>query len=89
MHDQMQRKRTPSRTPSRIQKLLKYIRSEPVAVQSVIQASLAALVGFGVITLTNEQTGLLLTLLATVLAAVTRQQVKPYSKAEKKAAPSE
>jgi hypothetical protein len=60
-------------------KLIGLIRREPVAVQAFIQATLALLVGFGVVTVTNEQTGLILGAFAALLALVTRMQVSPKS----------
>jgi hypothetical protein len=61
--------------------LTRLIHNEPVAIQGLIQATLAALVGFGVITWTPEQVGLVLALVAAVLALVTRTRVTPKSKA--------
>jgi hypothetical protein len=60
-------------------KIIELIRREPVAVQAFIQATLALLVGFGIVKLTNEQTGLILGALAAFLALVTRMQVTPKS----------
>ena len=49
------------------------IRREPVAFQGCVQASLAALVGFGVVTWSSEQVGLMLAVVAAFLALFTRR----------------
>jgi uncharacterized membrane protein len=64
--------------------MLKYCRGEPVAIQGLIQAFLAVLVGFGVITMTNEQTGLVLALVAAILTTLARHHVTPNSKIDAK-----
>ncbi|MDN3354685.1 hypothetical protein [Actinomadura sp. DC4] len=53
------------------------IRREPVAFQGCVQATLAALVGFGVITWSSEQVGLMLAVIAAFLALFTRAAVTP------------
>jgi hypothetical protein len=61
-------------------KVIGKLRAEPVAVQGVIQAVVALVLGFGLITWTNEQTGLVLAFSAALLALVARQHVSPKSK---------
>ncbi|HEU5475344.1 MAG TPA: hypothetical protein VFV67_32275 [Actinophytocola sp.] len=56
------------------------VKSEPVATQGLVQATLAALLGFGVISWTSEQTGLTLALTAAILTFLTRSQVRPAGK---------
>ncbi|MGH3758526.1 hypothetical protein [Actinophytocola sp.] len=60
---------------------VKHVRAEPVAFQGVIQATLALLVGFGVLTWTTEQTGLTLALTAAILGFLTRRKVTPSGRA--------
>ena len=55
------------------------IRREPVAFQGCVQATLAALVGFGVVTWSSEQIGLMLAVVAAFLALFTRANVTPTS----------
>jgi type IV secretory pathway TrbD component len=55
----------------------RFIRREPVAFQGCVQATLAALVGFGVITWSSEQVGLMLAVVAAFLALFTRASVRP------------
>jgi hypothetical protein len=76
MQDQLQR--PAPKSPAR--KAIDFVGTEPVAFQGVIQASLATLVGFGVIHMTSEQTGLVMALTAAVLGFVTRRYVTPNSK---------
>lgn len=57
------------------------IRTEPVACQGVLQATLAAMVGFGLLAWTAEQTGLVLALSAAIFGVFARSQVTPTSKA--------
>jgi len=54
-------------------------RREPVAILGALQALLAVAVGFG-LSLTNEQTALLLAATAAVLSLVTRSKVVPAGK---------
>lgn len=56
---------------------VEHVRTEPVAFQGVIQAALGALIGFGVLTWTAEQTGLTLALTAAILSFLTRRKVSP------------
>lgn len=65
---------------SRFGRIIDRIKSEPVATQGLVQATLAMLLGFGVLTWTTEQTGLALALTAAVLTFVTRNQVSPSGK---------
>jgi len=58
------------------------IRREPVAFQGCVQATLAALVGFGVVTWSSEQVGLMLAVVAAFLALLTRAGVTPTAGAE-------
>jgi hypothetical protein len=53
------------------------IQREPVAFQGCVQATLAALVGFGVIDWSSEQVGLMLAVVAAFLAMLTRAKVVP------------
>jgi hypothetical protein len=53
------------------------VRREPVAVQGIIQTSLALLVGFGLIAWTTEQTALAMGFAAAVLGFLARSQVTP------------
>jgi hypothetical protein len=55
------------------------IQREPVAFQGCVQASLAALVGFGVVNWSTEQVGLMLAVVAAFLALYTRAVVSPTS----------
>jgi hypothetical protein len=66
---------------SALGKVAQKLRAEPVAYQSVVQAGLATMVGFGVVSWTPEQTGLVLALSAAILGVLTRSQVKPTVKA--------
>ena len=52
------------------------LKTEPVALQGMLQTTLALLVTFG-LKLSAEQVGALLALTAAVLAVVTRTQVSP------------
>lgn len=58
------------------------IRREPVAFQGCVQATLAALAGFGVVTWSSEQVGLMLAVVAAFLALFTRASVTPTSEAK-------
>ena len=63
------------------------LRTEPVACQGVLQAGLAAMVGFGLLAWTAEQTGLVLALSAAIFGVLARSQVTPKSKAEPESDP--
>jgi hypothetical protein len=58
-------------------KIVDYLRREPVAFQGVVQASLAMLVGFGLISWTAEQTALAMGFCAAILGFLARSQVSP------------
>ena len=58
--------------------LFKQIRREPVMFQSLVQASLALLTGFGVFNVTENQMGLILAFTAALLAFITRSVVTPW-----------
>jgi hypothetical protein len=62
------------------------IRREPVAFQGCVQATLAALAGFGVVTWSSEQVGLMLAVVAAFLALFTRASVTPTIEAKPAAA---
>jgi hypothetical protein len=64
---------------SRFAVVTRLIQREPVAFQGCVQATLAALAGFGVIHWSSEQVGLLLGLIAAFLALFTRAWVSPTS----------
>jgi hypothetical protein len=59
--------------------LIRFVRREPVAFQGCVQATLAALAGFGVINWSSEQVGLMLAVVAAFLALFTRAAVTPVS----------
>jgi type IV secretory pathway TrbD component len=59
--------------------IARLVHREPVATQAFIQATLAVLVGFGIVNWSNEQIGLTLGLVAAFLALVTRAQVTPHA----------
>jgi hypothetical protein len=59
--------------------ITRLIRREPVAFQGCVQATLAALAGFGVVTWSSEQVGLMLAVVAAFLALFTRASVTPTS----------
>jgi len=61
-------------------KVVACAQAEPVAFQGVLQAGLALLLGFGLISWTTEQTGLALALSAAMLTLVARRQVTPNAK---------
>ena len=63
----------------RLSVVTRLIQREPVAFQGCVQATLAALVGFGVINWNNEQIGLMLAVVAAFLALYTRAVVSPTS----------
>ena len=63
----------------RLSVVTRLIQREPVAFQGCVQATLAALVGFGVISWNNEQVGLILAVVAAFLALYTRAVVTPTS----------
>jgi hypothetical protein len=65
---------------SRVVVVKRLIQHEPVAFQGCVQATLAALVGFGVVHWSTEQVGLMLAVIAAFLALFTRGQVSPTSK---------
>lgn len=56
------------------------IQEEPVLFQAFIQALLSAIVGFGVISLSQEKIALLLGVSSAILAFITRRYVTPLSK---------
>jgi type IV secretory pathway TrbD component len=57
--------------------LTRLIQREPVAFQGCVQATLAALAGFGLVHWSSEQVGLVLGLVAALLAFFTRAKVSP------------
>lgn len=57
-------------------KIIKWIRTEPVAIAGVIQAALGTAALFGV-PITSEQVGGVMALTAALLALVVRQAVMP------------
>jgi hypothetical protein len=63
----------------RLSVVTRLIQREPVAFQGCVQATLAALVGFGVVNLSSEQIGLMLAVVAAFLALYTRAVVSPTS----------
>jgi hypothetical protein len=63
----------------RLSVVTRLIQREPVAFQGCVQATLAALVGFGVVNWNNEQVGLMLAVVAAFLALYTRAVVSPTS----------
>lgn len=54
-----------------------FLSREPVAIQAVVQATIALAMGFGM-GITTEQMGLILMLSAAILGLITRQQVTPF-----------
>jgi hypothetical protein len=64
---------------SRFNVVTRLIQREPVAFQGCVQATLAALVGFGVVDWSTEQVGLMLAVVAAFLALYTRAVVSPTS----------
>jgi hypothetical protein len=60
--------------------IIESAKAEPVATQGLIQATLALLIGFGVISWTSEQTGLALALTAAILTFLARRQVSPTAR---------
>ncbi len=62
-----------------IEPLVKQIKEEPVLFQAVIQAFLALVIGFGLIQMTEQQTGLILAFAAAALAFLTRRAVTPLA----------
>jgi hypothetical protein len=64
---------------SRFAVITRLIQREPVAFQGCVQATLAALAGFGIIHWSSEQVGLMLGLIAAFLALFTRAWVTPMS----------
>jgi hypothetical protein len=73
--------RTSNHPAGLVRRALDYAKSEPVAVQGVIQAGIALLLGFGLVSWTTEQAGLTLALSAAILGLVARRQVTPNAKA--------
>ena len=65
-----------------LSKVMHRLRAEPVACQGVVQSGLAAMVGFGLLTWTAEQTGLVLALSAALLGMMARSQVSPTVNAD-------
>ena len=59
--------------------IIKRIQQEPVMFQGLLQASLALLAGFGVVSLTQDQMGLIFAFTASLLAFITRQAVTPLA----------
>lgn len=68
-----------------ISTITRLVRHEPVAFQGCVQATLAALVGFGVVHWSAEQVGLMLAVVAAFLALFTRSQVTPNVQVASKA----
>ena len=66
---------------NRFDAVMRLIQREPVTFQACVQATLAALVGFGVVHWSNEQIGLVLGAVAAFLALFTRAKVSPTSSA--------
>jgi hypothetical protein len=66
----------------RLNGVTRLIQREPVAFQGCVQATLAALVGFGLVNWSNEQLGLLMAVIAAFLAFFTRAAVSPAGKVE-------
>lgn len=77
MHDN-----TPHRPVGLVRKALDCVKAEPVAVQGVVQAGLAMLLGFGLLSWTTEQAGLALALSAAIFGLLARRQVTPNAKIE-------
>jgi hypothetical protein len=67
---------------SRFDALTRLIQREPVTFQACVQATLAALVGFGVVHLSSEQVGLVMGAVAAFLALFTRAWVSPTAPAK-------
>lgn len=63
-----------------LRKIVDYAKAEPVAFQGVIQAGLALLIGFGLVSLTNEQIGLALAFSAALLGLLARRAVTPNNR---------
>jgi hypothetical protein len=61
-------------------RIIEAAKAEPVATQGLIQAALALLIGFGVISWTSEQTGLALALTAAILTFLARRKVSPTAR---------
>ena len=59
--------------------IIKRIQQEPVMFQGLLQASFALLTGFGVVSLTQDQMGLIFAFTASLLAFITRQAVTPLT----------
>ncbi|HET9143934.1 hypothetical protein [Actinophytocola sp.] len=69
----------PTRRPV-LGRIIDSAKAEPVATQGLIQATLALLIGFGVISWTSEQTGLALALTAAILTFLARRRVTPTTR---------
>lgn len=59
--------------------VLRLIKQEPVLFQALMQASLALMVGFNLIKISDEQFGLLMAFTAALLGFFTRTAVTPES----------
>jgi hypothetical protein len=66
-----------SDTNKKVGAMTRLIQREPVAFQGCVQATLATLVGFGVVNWSTEQVGLVLAVVAAFLALFTRAKVTP------------
>jgi hypothetical protein len=64
-----------------LSKIVARAQAEPVAFQGILQAGLALLIGFGLVSWTSEQTGLALALTAAILTLVARRHVTPNARA--------
>jgi hypothetical protein len=73
---------------NRFDAMTRLIQREPVTFQACVQATLAALVGFGVVHWSSEQVGLVMGAVAAFLALFTRAKVSPTATA-KAAAPGD
>jgi hypothetical protein len=67
---------------SRFDVVRRLIQREPVTFQACVQATLAALVGFGLVHWSGEQVGLVMGAVAAFLALLTRASVSPTSRAK-------
>ena len=71
---------------SRFGAVIRLIQREPVSFQACVQATLAALVGFGMVSWSNEQIALVMGAVAAFLALYTRARVSPTASATSAAA---
>jgi hypothetical protein len=67
---------------SRFDAVKRLIQREPVTFQACVQATLGALVGFGVVNWSGEQIGLVMGAVAAFLALYTRAMVSPTAPTE-------